>query len=399
MVPPRPGASTVHSSMPIKTHDAGDFGVADDTPPSQSPDITRITGRLQGPLGAIAISTTGLFLLASFYTLYLGREFFLPLTIAVMLNFLLAPAVRLLKRVGLSPPVGAAFIILVFFGLVGYATYRVAGPAKEWLGRAPATFAEAEESLRSIREPVEAIQQAGEQVEALARGDGDGDSVEESPVVEAESDSGLADAVFRNARALVIGGSISVFLLYFLLAMDDLFLRKLAGVLPEFSQRRKAVLIMRTTERDLSHYVLVRTATNVVLGAGVGVGTWLLGMPNPILWGVMAAVLNYIPYVGGMVGYAVVGFVALTTFETASQALMVPGMYLVLNVLESNFLTPAILGKGLTLNPVMIFIWLVFWGWIWGVPGALIAIPLLAMSKIVADNVESLAPISAFLGR
>lgn len=362
----------------------------------ESLDITRITGPLRGPLGAIAVSTTGLFILAFFYTLFVGREFFLPITIAVMLNFLLTPAVRGLKRFGLAPPVGAAVILLLFFGLVGYGTYRVAGPAMEWLERAPATLVEAEERLRSLRKPVEAIQEAGEQVEALARGDGDTQAGREDPERDRME---LSTTFFRNAGALLVGGSVSVFLLYFLLALDDLFLRKLTGVLPQLSQRRKAVLIARATERDLSHYVLVRTATNVGLGLAVGVSTWLLGMPNPVLWGILAGVLNYVPYVGGLVGYAIVGLVALTTFDTTARALVVPGVYLILNILESNFVTPAILGRELTLNPVMIFTWLIFWGWMWGVPGALMAIPLLAMAKIVADNIDSLAPLGAFLGR
>jgi len=381
--------------IPIKINDSQDVGGSEDPAPRQNPDITRITSRIRGPLGAIAVSTTGLFLLALFYTLFLGKEFFLPITIAVMLNFLLTPAVRLLKRIGLAPPVGAAVILLLFFGAIGYGTYRVSGPALEWFARAPATLAEAGEAIRSIREPVEAIQEAGEQVEAMARGD---DTPQER-VVEADQSPGLMDRLFDNAQALVIGGGVSVFLLYFLLALDDLFLRKLAGVLPHLSQRRKAVIIARATERDLSHYVLVRTATNVALGVAVGIATWALGMPNPVLWGVMAAVLNYIPYVGGLIGYAVVGFVALVTFESTGRALLVPGVYLVLNIAESNILTPAILGRGLTLNPVMIFTWLIFWGWIWGIPGALIAIPLLAMTKLVADNIETLAPLGAFLGR
>ncbi|MEJ2539155.1 MAG: AI-2E family transporter, partial [Gemmatimonadota bacterium] len=293
-------------------------------------------------------------------------------------------------------PVGAAVILLLFFGAVGYTTYRVWGPAMEWVQRAPSTLAEAEDKVRSIREPVEAIQEAGEQVEALARGDGAQRTPESQ---EDDGEPGFGTALLQNARDLLIRGSVSIFLLYFLLALDDLFLRKLAGVLPRMSQRRKAVLIARATERDLSHYVLVRTATNVGLGVGVGLATWLLGMPNPILWGIMAALLNYIPYVGGLVGYVIVGFVALTTFDTMGRALLVPAVYLVLNIIESNVVTPAILGRELTLNPVMIFTWLIFWGWIWGIPGALLAIPLLAMAKIVADNIETLAPLGAFLGR
>lgn len=382
--------------MATRLHDAPPSD-DDELPPPEQLDITRITGRIRGPLGAIAVSTTGLFLLACFFTLYVGKEFFLPITIAVMLNFLLTPAVRWLKKVGLPPPVGAAVILLLFFGAVGYTTYRVWGPAMEWVQRAPSTFSEAEDKLRSIREPVEAIQEAGEQVEAIARGDG---GARRSEAQEASNgEPGLGQTLLQNARDLLIGGSVAIFLLYFLLALDDLFLRKLAGVLPEMSQRRKAVLIARATERDLSHYVLVRTATNAGLGVGVGIATWLLGMPNPILWGIMAAMLNYIPYLGGLIGYVVVGLVGLATFDTTGQALMVVAAYLVLNIIESNFITPAILGRELTLNPVMIFTWLIFWGWMWGIPGALLAIPLLAMAKIVADNIESLAPLGAFLGR
>lgn len=190
-----------------------------------------------------------------------------------------------------------------------------------------------------------------------------------------------------------------MFLLYFLLALDDLFLRKLASVLPRMSQRRQVVLIARATERDLSHYVLIRTLTNIGFGTAVGLALWWVGMPNPILWGIMAGILNYVPYLGGVVGYVIVGFAALTTFDSAGQALLAPGSYFLLNVVEGNMITPAILGRELTLNPVMIFVWLIFWSWIWGVPGALLAVPLLTMTKIVADNVETLAPLGAFLGR
>ena len=377
-------------SRPAPKQDDG----KDDAPQGQ-PDLTRITGRIHGPLGAIAVSTTGIFLFAVFYTLYFGREFFLPITIAVLLNFLLTPAVRVLKKIGLAPPVGAAVILILFFGAVGYGTYRVWTPAMDWLERAPRSMAEAEEKLRSIREPVERIREAGEQVEAIASGNGQ----QRQSQPEERQDPGFSESILANARAMVTGGTVAVFLLYFLLALDDLFLRKLAGVLPRMSQRRKAVLIARATEHDLSHYVLVRTATNVGFGIAVGLAMWLLEMPNPVLWGIMAGVLNYIPYLGGLVGYVIVGFVALTTFETTGRALMVPGAYFLLNIIEGNFITPTILGRELTLNPVMIFTWLIFWGWIWGVPGALLAIPLLAMTKIVADNVETLAPLGAFLGR
>lgn len=362
----------------------------------EAPDITRITAGLSGPIGVIAIASVGLFLLATFYTLYFGREFFLPIAVAVLLNFLLTPPVRALKRIGITAPIGAGVMLVLFFGAVGYGTYRVWTPAMEWVERTPRTLAAAEVKLRSIREPVERLREAGEQVEALARGQ---DSPTRATEDSGDDDPGIDEAIVDRAREFVVGGTVAVFLLYFLLAMDDLFLRKLAGVLPQMTQRRKAVVIVREIQKDLSHYVLVRTITNIGFGAAVGGALWLLDMPNPVLWGVVAGVLNYVPYLGGLIGYVIVGLVALTTYDSAGQALLAPGVYFVLNIIEGNVVTPAVLGRELTLNPVMIFVWLIFWTWIWGIPGSLIAIPLLAMTKIVADNVETLSPLGAFLGR
>lgn len=363
-------------------------------PGDAAPDLTRITAGISGPIGAIAIASVGLFLLAAFYTLYFGREFFLPIAVAVLLKFLLTSPVRALKRLGIAAPIGAGVMLVVFFGTVGYGIFTVWTPAMEWVERAPATLADAEVKLRTIREPVERLREAGEQVEALASGQDSRATADSN-----DDDPGLDEAFVERARDFVVGGTVAVFLLYFLLAMDDLFLRKLAGVLPRMSQRRKAVVIVREIEKDLSHYVLVRTLTNVGFGAAVGGAMWLLGMPNPVLWGIVAGVLNYVPYLGGMVGYVIVGLVALATYDSPGQALLAPGVYFVLNIVEGNIVTPAVLGRELTLNPVMIFVWLIFWTWIWGIPGALLAIPLLTMTKIVADNIDTLSPLGAFLGR
>lgn len=385
----------------MKGHGEGGVGRGEDDihdPEKPTPDITRITGGIHGPIGAIAVATVGLFLLAVFYTLYLGRQFFLPIAVAVLLNFLLTPAVRLLKRIGLPAPVGAAVMLVVFFGAVGYGTVRVWDPAIQWLERAPHTMVEAGDKLRSIRAPMERLREVGEQVEAIASGDAQ-PRQQAAASDDGGDESGLGETILDRAQDFIAGGTVAIFLLYFLLALDDLFLRRLASVLPHMSQRRKAVLIARATEHDLSHYVLVRTVINIGFGTAVGVALWLIGMPNPVLWGIMAGILNYVPYLGGLVGYVIVGFAALTAFETTGEALLAPGVYFLLNIIEGNFITPATLGRELTLNPVMIFIWLVFWGWIWGIPGALMAIPLLTMTKIIADNIESLSPLGAFLGR
>lgn len=123
-----------------------------------------------------------------------------------------------------------------------------------------------------------------------------------------------------------------------------------------------------------------------------------LDMPNPVLWGVMAGLLNFVPYLGAIVGTGVVALVAVLTFDDVGRVLIPPVSYLALTSLEGQFITPTILGRRLRLNPVVIFVWLVFWGWIWGVPGALVAVPMLAAFKIVCDRVENLRPVGDFLG-
>ena len=140
------------------------------------------------------------------------------------------------------------------------------------------------------------------------------------------------------------------------------------------------------------------TLINVGVGVAVGVGVWLLQMPNPVLWGVLACVLTYIPYLGAVVGIGILGLAALLAFDDLGHALAVPGVYLVVSFLEGNFITPLVLGRRLTLNPVVIFVGLLFWFFLWGIPGALLAVPILAICKIVCDHVDTLAPIGEFFG-
>jgi predicted PurR-regulated permease PerM len=359
------------------------------------PDLTRFTRRLRGPLGIVAVATTVLALIATFTVLHMGRAFFLPLVLAVLLKFLLMPVLDFLKDRGLPAPIGSVVILVSFLGLLALGGARLAGPVAEWVNKAPQSLSEARLKLEELKEPVEAIQRAGEEVEKLTDVSGGG----EGAPPQATSDRPLSAQMFEHARGFLVGSVLVVFLLYFLLAADDLFLRKLARVLPSMAERRKAVVIIESIERDLSRYIFVRTLMNAAFGAAVGVALWLVGMPNPVLWGVLAGVLNYVPYLGGLVGYVVVGFAALLSFDSTGRALLAPAVYFGLNVIEGNFLAPIVLGRQLRLNPVMIFVFLIFWAWIWGVPGALLAVPILAATKIVADNVAALNPLGEFLGR
>ncbi|MGH9360311.1 MAG: AI-2E family transporter [Thermoanaerobaculia bacterium] len=335
---------------------------------------------------------TGLFILACLYTLYVARAFLLPVVLAVLLKFVLSPLVGGLKRLRIPEGLGALIVLLALVGALGAAFYELAGPAFEWMDRAPGSMRRLEEKLRELKAPVERMSAATERVEEMAQ-------VGDAPPRQVEvADPSLGERLFQNVWNFSANAFVMLVLLYFLLASGDLFLRKLVRVLPTFSDRKRAVEILRQVELEVSAYLSTMTLINIGLGVAVGLAFYLLGMPNPALWAVMVALLNYVPYLGAIVGVAVMAVVAFLTFAETGEALLVPLAYLVINFVESYFVTPMILGRRLTLNPVVIFLGLTFWGWIWGITGALIAVPLLVAVKIVCDHSETLAPVGEFLG-
>ena len=357
------------------------------------PDIRKLGDALRDRVEIRSLSITGLFVLAAFYTLYFAREFFLPILLAVLLDFLLSPLIRGLKRARIPEPLGAAIVILALLGSAGLAVYGLLDPAKEWAAKLPDSMRKAEDRLRSLRTPVEEVSKTAEQVEEATKV-----NEPETPEVVVRGPS-LTERLFGTTQTLVAGFVEVIILLYFLLAAGDLFLQKLIKVLPQFRDKKKAVAIARETEASISTYLVTITLVNLALGLSVAGVMYLLGMPNPLLWGALAALVEFIPYLGATALIAVLSLAGLMTFEQIGHALLVPAAYLAVNILQSQFISPLILGRRLTLNPVAIFVGLVFWWWIWGIPGAFIAVPLLATFKIFCDHIEALAPIGEFLGR
>ena len=180
--------------------------------------------------------------------------------------------------------------------------------------------------------------------------------------------------------------------------MGDLFLEKLVGVLPQFRDKKTAVLIARATEAQISAYLFTTTLINLGVGVVTAVAMLLVGMPNPWLWGAVAAVLNYVPYVGAMVNMVVLAVAALLSFDTVGRALIVPAVFLGINLVEGNLVTPAIQGRSMSLNPVALFVGFTFWWYIWGIPGAIMAVPMMATMKIICDHIDALSPVGEFLG-
>ena len=354
------------------------------------PDIKR--GLLGGPFDVRSLALTGLFVLAVFYTLYVARSFLLPVVLALLLSFVLTPVVRFLKqRLKVPEALGAGLVMLGLIGGAGLAFYELSGPAYEWLEKAPASLRRMEGELREIRKPVQTIGKATAQVEKIAGGGAAPNQV----TVQTET---LGQRLLSQTTELISAAVVMLVLLYFLLAAGDLFLRKLIKVLPNLSDKKRAVEIARQIEDDISAYLATVTVINLLLGVAVAAVMYLLDMPNPLLWGALAAVLNYIPYLGAIATIGVLAVVGFMTFDDLWQQLLPALSFVGLNILEAYILTPMLLGKRLTLNPVVIFLGLTFWGWLWGIAGALLAVPLLAVFKIFCDHSETLAPIGEFLG-
>jgi predicted PurR-regulated permease PerM len=387
------GTRVTESNSPFEPDVAGVSADPSAGQAVENPDLAKMGAALRDRIEIRSLAITGLFVLALFYTLYFAREFFLPIVLAVLLDFLLSPLIRALKQARIPEPLGATLVILGLLGATGIAVYQLAGPAKEWGTRLPASMREAASRVHKLRRPVEQVSKTADQVEQATKMD---DSKATEVVVKGPS---LSDRLYGTTQTILVTVLEVIILLYFLLASGDLFLQKLIKVLPQLRDKKKAVAIARETEASISTYLVTVTLVNLGLGLAVAAVMYALEMPNPILWGALAAFAEFVPYLGATAMVALLSLAALVTFDQVGHAIMVPGGYLAANLLQSQLIAPLILGRRLTLNPVAIFIGLVFWWWIWGVPGAFIAVPLIATFKIFCDHIEALAPIGEFLGR
>ena len=363
--------------------------------PRPRPDLKRLIALLEGQIGVRSLALSGLFLLASFYTLYFGRSFFMPLVLATLFSLLLSPVVRTLKRVARVPePLGAGLVMLALLGALSFGIYELSGPAYDWMAAAPQTLRKVEAKLRDLKRPVATIGKATEQVEKFAQV-GAGPAKPQQVTVQAPS---WGERLVGQATDVVAGIFIMLVMLFFLLASGDLFLRKLIKVLPRLEDRKRAIEIARQVEEEVGRYLGTVTMMNAGIGTAVWISMALVGMPNPLLWGVMVFVSNYVPYLGSIVCYVVIATVGFLTFDTLGRCLLPLGIYLLLNIAEAYVVTPLVLGRRLTLNPVVLFLSLTFWGFLWGIPGAVLAVPIMVVFKIFCDHIEPLAPIGEFLG-
>ena len=362
-------------------------------PDSPEPDLEKTASAL-GTVRARSMGITVLSILAMLYTLFFARDFLLPIVIALLLNLLFSPVVRALTRVGINAPIGAAIVVLGLLAIVSFGAYELSTPVERWAAEAPKTLATVEARMKRLTRPLERFRRTAEQVETATSTAAPPKTTE--VVVRGP---GLVARVFGTTQRFVAGSLEVLILLFFLLASGDLFLQKLVKVLPQLGDKRTAVQIARKAESSISTYLITAMAINLGEGIVVAIVMYLLGMPNPVLWGTMVLLLEFIPYLGAAAIVIVLTVAALTVFDSVSHALLIPAAFLAINLLQANLVSPLLFSRRLTLNPVALFIGLTFWWWLWGIPGAFVAVPLVATFKIFCDHIETLAPIGEFLGQ
>jgi predicted PurR-regulated permease PerM len=343
-----------------------------------------------------SLSLAILAILAVVYTLYFGRAFLIPIFFAVELNFLLSPAIRWARRKLHAPAaLTSAVLILTLAGGLGLGVYELAAPARGWLTSAPATLSRAGEKLHKILKPVEQVSRTADQMDRVA-------SVTEPRTKTREvvvAGPSMGSRFFGTTQSIV-GALLEVLvLLFFLLSAGDLFLQKTIKVATGPTSQRTAIEIAREIEASISKYLVTSAFLNLVEGVVFTIVMYMVGMPNPFLWGALVVCLEFIPYVGAITIIAILTVASLTVFDSVGHALLVPGTFVALNLIQGNLVGPMIMGHRLSLNPVAIFIGVAFWWEIWGIAGAFLAVPILASLKIVCDHVEGLNGVAEFLGQ
>jgi len=333
-------------------------------------------------------------ILAIGFTLYLAASLILPILIAAFLSILLAPAVRALVALHIPQPVAAGLVVTIAVGLATVLLFHLYAPVQTWLTTGgPADLRILERKLRVVRAPVEAVKNATQTVASIA----EGAPPTSKPVVKVENGSPV-DWI-KTMHSVLFTTLTTILLVYFLLASGDLFLRKLVQATPRLRDKIRTVEVAHNLQREISTYFGTITLINTGLGLVTGMAMWLLGMPTPLVFGVMVALLNFLPYLGPALASIILAAVAIVTFDTPQAMILPPVVYLVLHAIEGQLVVPFVLGRRMAVNPVILFLWVLIFTWVWGAPGTVIAVPMLVAVRICAERIAFLGPLASLLER
>lgn len=342
---------------------------------------------------ARTVAVIGTFLLLAVGAIYVAKSLLLPVLIAFLLSLIFSPVVRTFKRYHIPQGVTAFLVVLSLSMSLVAAAYGLSGPVARWIEDAPRIELELRNKLAALGGPLEKLRAAQQQVEDATRQESDPDV--QKVVVQ---DANLISLATQNVPEVVASIALMMILTLFLLSSGDMFYQKIVRALSPRGERRKGFRIAHDIEREVSRYLLTISVINICLGVLITGLLAIVGMPNPVLWGIAAALLNYIPILGAASGVAVVGLVSLVAMPTLTQSLIPPAIYLACTVIEGQFLTPALVGNRLKINAVAVILAIAFWGWLWGFVGVLVAVPLLIIARVFSGHVKGLGGLYELLG-
>ncbi|MBC7394921.1 MAG: AI-2E family transporter [Variovorax sp.] len=361
------------------------------------------------PVDVRSASLVVLAVLATVFALQWASAVFIPLMVSLLLTYALAPVVTRLERIKISRWFGAAAILLILGGAIAWTTYSLAGSALQLVDSLPLAAQKLRAQVRQgaaarTGTPLDSVQQAASQLERAA---------EENSAKVASRTGATRVVVERpafNVRDYMWTGTVGllsatgqltlvVFLTFFALGSGNTFRRKLVKITgPSLEKKKITVHVLDDMSKQIERYLLVQIFTSALVGLATGLSFWALGLGNAAVWGILAAVTNLIPYIGSVIVMGAAGLVAFLQFNSIQMALVIGGVSLVIHTLVGNLLLPFLTSRTSRMNPLAVFVGVIFWGWLWGVWGLLLGIPIMMVFKAVCDRVEDLQPIGELLG-
>ena len=329
--------------------------------------------------------------------LFFAREILSPIAFAFLFSVVLRPPVRWLENLRVPTWIGASIVTLAAIGLLVLVIFLLSTPLQRWMDQAPKSISAAEQKLGRIRNRFEKVSEVASRLEHAAQGPTSGPAAQ-APAPPQPTSGGLMQRFFGGTTRAISGIVEVLLLLLLLLATGDLFYQKLLKVLPFREDKRIAITAVTEVQNVVRRYLLVTAIINLGQGTLVTLVFWWLKMPSPILWGVFTFVLEFIPYLGAALMILMISLVAFATFDGIGPILAAPAAYLVITTLQNNVVSPIAYGNKLKLNPVAVLIGVMIWWFLWGIPGAFLAVPIIATIKIIADRTQGLNALGEFLG-
>lgn len=358
-----------------------------------APKDDALTARSESVLSRLEIPIIGIFVILLLQGLVWASDFLIPLTAACLGYFVLNRPRRWLEGVGIPPFMSALLFTAVLSVLIGLLLVQLSAPAAQFIEDLPSLIERIQEKLQASGGTLEAINDASVAAEEMMA-----DQDQATVAVEVVSDTGIASTLFSMAPGFLSRIMFSLLLLFFLIASGDLFLTKTIQSFDRFSDKRRAVEVLHSVEDRLGYYLGGITVINFGLGIAIAIAMALWGVPGALVFGFMAFCLNFVPFLGGLLGASIAAAVAFVSFDGTWAAAGVFATYVILTSIEGQFVTPLLISRRMRLNTTVVFLTVAFFAWIWSVMGMVVALPILIVIKIACDETESLRTIGRFLG-